>query len=163
MHLHCRPRAESWAGAVILLLLAWLAPAQTKDSSLYVKDVAFALKELRSNCGHFFRLKGINWKTVQTTFLKEAREVKTHGDHLVLLVRLVARLKDGHASVRPRPKGKDVKWPLAPKGRQSGPGMFWCRSGKKIRRGNVPEAAVRPPCAVLPTPPFDQDLRLKRF
>ena len=49
-------------------------------------------------------------KKVSRQFLKEVRQVKSDQDHLVLLVRLLARLEDGHASVRPLAKGKSVKF-----------------------------------------------------
>ena len=59
-------------------------------------------------------LKSIDWAGVSEQFREEAKSVRTDQEHLVLLVRLLARLKDGHAGVRPLEKGKDVKWPDEP-------------------------------------------------
>ncbi len=100
---------------------------------LYVEDVAFALEHLEKECGHFFKQKGIDWKTVSKQFLLEARNVKGRQEHLMLLWRLLARLEDGHAQVRLLAKGRSVRLPddffWA---RRGGSGMFWCRSGNKI-------------------------------
>lgn len=113
------------------LLLASISPALGEDS-VYEKDIRFALEELDKNCGHFFKLKEIDWKKVSKAFLKDAKKVETDSDHLVLLVRLMARIEDGHARVNPLEKGKEVKWPDDGKGPLVGPGMFLCRMGKKI-------------------------------
>lgn len=103
------------------------SPAAEVD---YVADIRFALEELEKQCGGFFKHKEINWKKVSQQFLADAKKVKTDPEHLVLLVRLLARLEDGHASVKPLPAGAEVKWPEEPE--RTGAGMFWCRSGKKI-------------------------------
>ncbi len=127
-------RSRVVAGFVaVLLALATLArDATAAPAELYVRDVEFALAEIEKRCGHFFPLKKIDWKKVSAQFLREARSVRTDQEHLVLLVRLLARLRDGHASVRPLEKGKAVKWPDDGSSRKTGPGMFWCRSGKAI-------------------------------
>ena len=104
--------------------------AMAADSTDYLADVEFALKELPRHCGPLLKLKKIDWPAVSKQFLKEAKEIESDPDHLVLLVRLLARLKDGHSSIRPLEKGKDVKWPLDTE--RTGPGMFWCRAGKKV-------------------------------
>lgn len=105
----------------------------------YVADVDFALAEIEKQCGHFFKLKDIDWKKVSKAFRKEAKSIETDQELLVLLVRLLARLEDGHAAVRPLEKGKGVTWPEEPE--RTGPGMFWCRSGKKILVKNAWNAA----------------------
>jgi C-terminal processing protease CtpA/Prc len=54
-------------------------------------------------------------------------------------------VKDGHAAVVPLEAGKDVGWPpelAALWESQTGPGMFWCRSGKKIYVKNAWNAAA---------------------
>jgi carboxyl-terminal processing protease len=124
------------AGLLLLLLPtpsiaeAIGAGAGDRDEADYVADVRFALDELEKQCGHFFRTKEIDWKKVSKVFLKEAKGVESDQEHLVLLVRLLARLEDGHAAVRPLSAGEGVKWPERPE--TTGPGMFWCRSGGKI-------------------------------
>lgn len=117
---------------MLAALLLALPTAVTQDAGEvdYVADVRFALEQLEDRCGHFFSLKGIDWKKVSRTFLAEAKDVETDQEHLVLLWRLLARLRDGHAAVRPLERGKDVRWPEEPE--KTGPGLFWCRSGKKI-------------------------------
>ncbi len=47
----------------LVLLLAPLAAQST-----YQKDITFALKELDKTCGHFFKLKKIDWKKVSREF-----------------------------------------------------------------------------------------------
>ena len=132
-------------------LLSALAPTVVARDTDYAADVAFALDQLEQQCGHFFKQKGIDWKKVTKTFTKEAKAVKTDQEHLVLLVRLLARLEDGHAGVRPLPAGEAVKWPEQPD--QTGPGMFWCRSGKKIlvknAWGSAEDAGVTPGMEIL--------------
>jgi len=103
---------------------------EPSDDVDYVADVRFALDEIDKHCSHFFGPKEIEWKRVRKEFMKEAKAVETHQEHLVLLVRLLARLKDGHAAVQPLEGGRDVTWPEMPE--QTGPGMFLCRNGKKI-------------------------------
>lgn len=105
-------------------------PATAAQDLDYEADIEFALDALEEQCGHFFDAKDIDWKKVRKQFVKEAKDVETPQEHLVLLVRLLARLEDGHAQVRPLPAGEDVRWPDEPK--RVGCGMFWCRVGKKI-------------------------------
>jgi carboxyl-terminal processing protease len=132
------------AAALFALLVGLLAPrtsvadaqstAPTRNAAHqevdYAADVEFALDALEEQCGRFFDAKGIDWKKVRKQFAKEARAVTTPQEHLVLLVRLLARLEDGHAQVRPLPAGEDVRWPDEPEA--VGPGMFWCQVGEKI-------------------------------
>src|SRR5688572_21491200 len=116
---------------VFLMVLSCSAPAVANDA--YVADVRFALTELEKRCGRFFDVKKIEWPAVSKQFLEEAKGVKTDEEHLVLLTRLLARLKDGHAQVRPLEKGKDVKWPEhLSAGNNTGPGMFVCKVGDGI-------------------------------
>ncbi len=110
--------------------LPLLAPGALADDVDYAADVEYALEAIEERCGHFFKLKDIDWKKVSRSFKKDAKKVKTDEEHLVLLVRLLARLEDGHAAVRPTEAGKGIKWPEQPK--KVGPGMFWCRIGKRI-------------------------------
>ena len=103
-------------------------PVQDAD---YQKDVKFALDELEEQCGHFFKLKDIQWKKVRSEFSKLAKKVETDAEHLVLLVRLLARLEDGHARVELGSAGKDFKAPEGLFPQNFGPGMTWIRVGKK--------------------------------
>ena len=65
-------------------------------------------------------------------FTRDVKKVKTPSDHLLLLWRLLARLKDGHAQVRPLESGKDVPMPEEYLQERVGPGMFWCHIGDKL-------------------------------
>ncbi|MCZ6794266.1 MAG: S41 family peptidase [Planctomycetota bacterium] len=132
-----------------VLLTAILVSA---PPSVYEKDVEFALEEIEKHCGHFFPIKKIDWKKVSKEFRRAARSVKNPREHLILLVRLLARVEDGHAAVTPLEKGKNVSYPAEWRNR-SGPGMFWCRSGGKVLVKNswssARSAGVRPGMEIL--------------
>ncbi len=136
-------RTARLLASIFLVFFALVAPPLASPAGEdvdYEADVDSALEELERHCGHFFKLKEIEWRKVSKQFSKEAKQVETHQEHLVLLVRLLARLRDGHAQVRPLSEaGKEVRWPEQP--RQTGPGMFWCQSGKKILIKNAWGAA----------------------
>lgn len=125
------PRRPALALTAVLCLL-WTAAGSAAQDTVYTRDVDHALEEIEKQCGHFFELKKIDWKSVSREFRKEAARVKSDGDHLVLLTRLLARLRDGHARVVPLEKGKNVEWPDPVTGKWVGPGMSLCRIGKKI-------------------------------
>jgi len=127
-------------GVVLLASFLPLGPPAAAQEVDYQADVEYALEQLEAQCGHFFKLKGIDWKKVSKEFQKEAKSVTTNEEHLVRLWRLLARLDDGHAAVQPLPAGKDVKFPELPE--KTGPGMFWCRSGKKILVKNAWNSAA---------------------
>ncbi|MCP3915229.1 MAG: hypothetical protein GY711_06720 [bacterium] len=122
-----------------LTLCALTGTAAARQDTDYAADIDYALAELERHCGHFFDLKEIDWKAVSKSFRAEIKKVETDQEHLVLLWRLLARLEDGHAEVRPLEAGKDVKYPEQPE--KTGPGMFWCKSGKKILVKNAWNAA----------------------
>lgn len=116
-----------------LLALGVAASAQKKIN--YQKDVRFAIDAVGKQCKALLKSKKINWKKVTAPLLKESRKCKSHEQHLLLLWRLLARLEDGHAAVRPLSKGENVKLDLPQ--RSHGPGMFLCRSGDDIYVKNV--------------------------
>ncbi len=134
-------RPNALISLAVLLVFVSFAPlhAAPDQSRVCRKDVESALKAMKSKCGHFFKQKDINWKAVGKEMLTACKEVKTPEDQFAVLLRLTARLKDGHAAVYP--KDKSLKYPFAAEKPQSGPGMFWCRSGKKIFVKNVWSAA----------------------
>lgn len=123
------PLAAPLLGALLALPALAARPVQDVD---YVADVRFALEALEKQCGHFFRVKDIDWKKVSKEMLKAAKAVETDEEHHALLWRLLARLRDGHASVRPLAKGEGVGVPEGWREETTGPGMFWCRVGKKV-------------------------------
>lgn len=117
---------------LLLALVATAPPAVARETSACEKDVDFALEALEEKCGLFFELKDIDWKKVAKQFRKEAKKVDTPGEHYKLLVRLTARLKDGHAGVRKIGDGESIEWPDPIPERMAGPGLFLCRVGKKV-------------------------------
>ena len=118
--------------ATVALLLPAAAIAQSK----YEQDMDFALEALEEKCGSFFDAKDIDWKKVSKEMRKAAKDVETDQEHLVLLTRLLARLRDGHAQVRPLEAGKEVKWPeeglFGTAVQRGDTGLALCRIGKKI-------------------------------
>lgn len=141
-----------WLHLLFALAVALVAPLSAVAQDVdYEADVRFALEELDRQCGDLLRSKDIDWKKVSKQFQKEAKSVETDQQHLVLLVRLLARLEDGHCAVQPLEKGKDVKWPDEPE--RTGAGMFWCRSGKKILLkntfGTAEDVGLKPGMEVL--------------
>ena len=118
--------------ALLVILLASPLPSMVRaqERSIYEKDVRYAAVEIEKICGDLIKEKKIDWRAAARALVTESKETKTDQEHLVLLVRMLARLRDGHATVRPLEKGKDVTWPKEePK---TGPGMFWCRAEGKI-------------------------------
>jgi carboxyl-terminal processing protease len=111
--------------------------------SVYETDLRHAHAEIGEQCATLIAAKKVDWKAVEKELLPAAKAVKSEAQHLVLLVRLLARLRDGHSEVRPTAKTKGIRWPdEAPGGgEQTGCGMFWCRSGKRIYVKSVWNAA----------------------
>jgi C-terminal processing protease CtpA/Prc len=118
-----------------LALLAVLAPAPRGAP----EDVAFALDALEKKCAPLLRLKNIDWKKVGSEMTKAAAAAKTPAEHFAALVRLTARLRDGHAAVQTKEATKDLKGPWPPL--EKGPGIFWCVSGGKVLVKNAWGAA----------------------
>ena len=89
------------------ITFAWILLIGTSTAEeKYEADIAFALGEIEKTCGKFIKQKKIDWKAVSKQFTAEAKKVSSDQEHLVLLVRLLARLEDGHASVRPLREGQ---------------------------------------------------------
>ncbi len=65
----------------------------------YENDIRFLLDELETKAGTLLKLKGVDWKAVRGQFPKDVKKVRTDGEHVKLASRLVARLRDGHASL----------------------------------------------------------------
>ncbi|MBL8749728.1 MAG: hypothetical protein JNK78_11250 [Planctomycetes bacterium] len=119
-----------------VLLLAQAVPAQKAD---YRADVEFAIDAVETQCKALLTSKKIDWRKVTAPLLAESKKTKTAEAHLLLLWRLLARLQDGHAEVRPLERGKDVKLELPD--RSGSPGLFLCRVGDAVHVKNVWGAA----------------------
>ncbi len=119
--------------ALALLLAPFAAPQlraqQSTAPESYAQDVEFLLTEFEKRAGHFFALKGIDWKSVGEQFRNEVKNVNSDAGHVVLCSRLVTRLRDGHATLG------DIKLkspaPLDPK-RWSGPGLHLLAIDEKL-------------------------------
>jgi carboxyl-terminal processing protease len=111
--------------------LGWLVAAVLAQGKVdYEADVKFAASAIEQQCKVLLASKKIDWRKVSAPLLAESKKTRTHEQHLLLLWRLLARLQDGHAEVRPLEAGKGVK--LAVPERSCGPGMFLCESGGKV-------------------------------
>jgi len=123
-------------------------PGRAADRSACERDVAFALPELEQKCRSLLSDKGIDWKKVSTEITAAAKKAKGDSEHLRVLLELVARLRDGHAEVRPTVKGKGIELPADLKAERGGLGIFLCRIDGKLcvknAFGDAEKAGVRP-------------------
>lgn len=136
-----RPRPIRPPACAALLAAALTLPCAWRESACE-KDVAFALEELEKKCGRFFEAKGVDWPAVAEEMKAAAAKAKDDSEHLLVLWRLVARLRDGHAEVRPLAKGEGVKPPAEYQVERGGPGLFLCRIGKKLHVKNAWRSAA---------------------
>jgi carboxyl-terminal processing protease len=102
-------------------------------------DVAFALDALEKKAGALLRQKEIDWKRVSSEMTKAAAAAKTPEDHYAVLVRLIARLRDGHAAVTTKEATKGLRGPWPPM--EKGPGLFFGLAGTKVLVKNAWGAA----------------------
>jgi hypothetical protein len=123
-------------------LLPGVAFAQgARKPEVYARDLQFLLDALEKKAGHFFKVKGIDWPAVRRQFLAEAKSVKSDAEHVKLATRLVARLRDGHASLT----DLKVKLPDESRGRRfTGPRVHLMVIGQKVHvRASFGSAAQR--------------------
>ncbi|MHC4470388.1 MAG: S41 family peptidase [Planctomycetota bacterium] len=127
----------------VLALVALLALASAKEETpkqLCVKDVVFAVKEVEDKCKIVLATKRIKWKNqVAPKLVAEARKAETLEDHYEVLVKLIARLRDGHAGVMKKGAASKLEWPGPDL--DASPGISLCRAGKKIFVRAASEAA----------------------
>ncbi|MBK7642267.1 MAG: hypothetical protein IPJ19_04345 [Planctomycetes bacterium] len=123
------------AGPILAALALFGGAENARD--VCAKDVDFALEELGKKCGTLLALKKIDWKAVTTEFKAEAKKVKDEREHLGLLIRLLARLHDGHCAVQPIGKGKSIKPPEDMFPQRASAGFTIVRSGKKLYAKSV--------------------------
>lgn len=114
----------------VLPVLAFAVAARGQSKTDYHADIRFAIDAIGEHCKALIQAKGIDWRKATVPLLAATKKVKTDAEHMVLLQRLLARLHDGHAELRPLGKGKDVKpdWP----DRSAGPGLFLCTSRGRV-------------------------------
>jgi len=87
------------ARLTLCVLLPWCGRGAEVSREGYTNDVEFLLRELPRQAGHFFPTKGIDWLAVSNQFHAEAVAVSNDVQQVKLCQRLLARLKDGHASL----------------------------------------------------------------
>jgi carboxyl-terminal processing protease len=103
--------------------------AAKDDAARYAKDVDFLLETFEKKAGHFFAVKKVDWKKVAKEFRADAKKVSSDAEHLRLCVRLVARLRDGHAGI----VDSKVPWPDESKGRRfTGPRVHLLTVGERV-------------------------------
>ena len=146
-----RRSATTLAAAVAVALLTVPAPAGDKGFARDAqKDVKEALDEIEKAARGLIRKKDIDWKSVKRDFAKRAKDVEDVQGEYALLVRLLARLQDGHAAVIPA-EGVDVRWPGPDD--VKGTSMFWTRSGDDVlvknSWGGALAAGVKPGMRVV--------------
>lgn len=83
-----------------LALLAPLVHSPSAPDDKYEEDIAFLLDTFEEKAGALLKQKGVDWKKVRKEFTKAAKKVETDQEHIDLVVRLTARLQDGHAGVK---------------------------------------------------------------
>lgn len=145
-----RPRTALIAVGCSLSLFAFAAEIRAQEFD-YERDMAFALEQIEERCGHFFEPKGIDWASVSNQFREEAKAVTSDQEHYVLLWRMLARLKDGHAAVYKTDRTESVQW--VEETPQTGLGMFWTRidDGLFVKRSwaDAKAKGVKPGMQVL--------------
>ena len=131
-----------------LLVCAWVVGCVVRAQGKvdYQADVKFAIERIEQQCSTLLASKRIDWKKVTAPLLAESKKTKTDAAHLLLLWRLLARLQDGHAEVRPLDRGKGVQ--LEVPDRSASPGLFLCRIQGAVfvknAWGPAAEAGLRP-------------------
>lgn len=115
--------------ASLLYAACLLVPPATECE----RDVAFALERLEEKCGHFFATKGVDWKAVSKEMTDAAKKAKDDSAHYGVLVRLVARLHDGHAYAAPVDEENAPKLPPDLTEPLFAPGMHLCRNRETKR------------------------------
>lgn len=116
------------AVAVVLGIVLLAAPAWSKDDP-WAKDLDFLLDQLGKDAATLLRQKGVDWTAVGRDFHASLKSVRSDAEFVKLSARLVARLRDGHATLT-NPK---VQPPDESKGRKWGaPGVFLLVSGSRV-------------------------------
>lgn len=121
------------AAALFIAVLPFTSKTPPRAASeACERDVAFALPELAKRCATLIEQKQLDWKKVGIEMAAAAKAAKDDSDHLLVLVRLIARLHDGHAAVVPLDAGKNIELPERLRGERAGSGLFLCKAGGKL-------------------------------
>jgi carboxyl-terminal processing protease len=116
------------AAAVVLSTAFFTATAWPKEDP-WAKDLDFLVEQLGKGAETLLKQKGVDWTAVDHEFHASLKSVKSDSDFVKLAIRLVARLRDGHATltnlkVQPPDESKGRKW--------GAPGVFLLVSGNKV-------------------------------
>jgi C-terminal processing protease CtpA/Prc len=116
-----------WSLAALVLAAApQPGPGALAGDPKYAADVAFLLDGFEQRAGGLLALKKVDWKQVRREFTPLAAEVEDDVAHVQLCARLMARLRDGHASFTKL----EVELPEEP--RTYGIGVVLCEQGGKV-------------------------------
>lgn len=101
------------------------------------EDLESALEQIEEHCSDLLELKGIDFKAVSKDLRKLAKKGYKDEHEWVMLQKLVASLRDGHARVERSEAMQELVWPedgsWFDRSREYGdPGLSLCRIGKKI-------------------------------
>lgn len=144
------PLGLSWILVVGSILLVERPLA---SQSVYEKDMRVATDEIAKSCAALIEQKKIPWQKIAKEFTDASKSTRSDAEHLWQLTRLLARLRDGHAQVRPLDKGRTIGFPPEKDVERTGPGLFLCRIGKKIYVKNAfadaAQAQIRPGSEVI--------------
>jgi C-terminal processing protease CtpA/Prc len=120
-------------------ILAFAAAAPFSAQTAAERDLRFAIAEVGKQCSALLATKRIDLARVEKELAPAAKAAKSDADHYLVLVRLLARLRDGHAQVRV-PDG--AQRPRLPgDGPRAGPGITLCRAGDKVYVRSATKAA----------------------
>ncbi|MCB9832905.1 MAG: hypothetical protein H6807_10545 [Planctomycetes bacterium] len=95
----------------MFLALLLLGLSLRGQQEIWIKDVDVAIDRIAEVARPLIESKKIDWPGVGAEFRSEVRKVTSDAEHWRLLVRLLARLRDGHAEVRPLGAAKGLEWP----------------------------------------------------
>lgn len=84
--------------AFMTIFMAFAHSTQAAEVD-YVQDIEYLLKAFETRAGGLLKVKGIDWSAVKTEFRAAAEQTKSDQDHLVIVLRLIGRLRDGHAGI----------------------------------------------------------------
>lgn len=115
-----------------MLIASLVLAARLASQTAYEKDMAFAVDAIAKEAAALIEFKKLPWPAVAKEFLARSKKVQTNEDHFALLVRLLARLRDGHARVELRDKTKGLKPPEDLGFDVMGSGISFCQVGNRI-------------------------------
>lgn len=139
----------------LFLAAAAAIPAAQKPIQV---DLESAIEQIEEHCMDLIELKEVDWKSVTKELRKEAKKGYKDEHEWVLLQKLVASLRDGHARVERSEAMQELVWPedgsWFDRSKEWGDsGLSLCRVGKKLYvkgvRGQAEDLGIEPGAEVL--------------